>query len=170
MKHVANLGAVAVDRDRFSPFGLPDEAGDDHAVAAALPGADRIEQPCDYDLQAADLMVRQCEIFADGLGTRIGPAGLRRRSQHDVRVFALGQHRGLAVDLRRRRDQDRLAVTRAGGEYRRRAASVVGQQAGGLIREQAHADARREVEHPIAVRDQGVDPLFVADRVDGHGQ
>src|ERR1035437_6138164 len=89
---------------------LPDEARDNHAVAAGLARADGVEQP-DYDrLQTVFHRIQVGEGLVERLGLSIGPAVLQRRPDVAVVVFPQPDLGVLAVDLAGRRDQDARAV------------------------------------------------------------
>ena len=133
----------------------PHEARDDHAVLAALPRADGVEQPGDDDIEPRLLVVGEREELVHRLRVGVGPAALRRRAV-DAAVV-LGERPLLAVvavDLGRRRDEDALAEGVRVLEHDLGAAEVRDERAHGLLDDQPHADRCREVVDDVAAVDE----------------
>ena len=112
----ARLRAIAINLDRLTGQGRADKAWHDHAIAARLPRADRVEQPDQRDRQAILVVVGQTEKLVDHFGGRIRPAAAARRAQEHVVLLAKRDLRSLAVDLGRRRDQRLGSVPACGLE------------------------------------------------------
>jgi len=72
----SGLLAGAVDGNRFSGEGLSDEAGNHHAVAPALAGAHRVEEPDDDYREPSIPPIGHGEEFVEQFGAGIAPPRL----------------------------------------------------------------------------------------------
>ena len=162
----ARLRAVAVDGDRLARQALPHEVRDHHAVAAGLARPDGIEEARDDHRQLLLFPVGQRQELVDRLAARVGPAVFRRRSHHEVGVFAEGHGRALAVDLGRRRDDDQLLLLVGVPQHDFGAVHVGLDRVDRRLHDQLHADGRGQVEDDVAVVDQLGQQRLVGDAVD----
>src|SRR2546421_389846 len=69
----ARLCPVSVDLEREACEGALDEARDHHPVLAALPRADRVEEPDDDAVEAALLVPREREVLVHCLRVGVEP-------------------------------------------------------------------------------------------------
>src|SRR3954470_15152815 len=110
MAEAPRLSAVAMDLERFAGERAVDEARNHHPVLAALPWADRVEEPGDHAVEVTLAVVAEREMLVHRLGVRVQPAPRRRRAVDPAGVllerFLLAV---VAVDLRARGHQHALA-------------------------------------------------------------
>jgi hypothetical protein len=88
----ADLAAVVVDDQRPARQRRIDEPRQDHAVRAALPRPDDVEEPADHHRQTVLAPTGQRQELVDRFGRAVGPAGLGRRAEDQVVVLV--QERG----------------------------------------------------------------------------
>ena len=103
------LGAVAVDRDRLAAKRLADEVRDRPPVVPPHPGPERVEDPDDAGVEAVVAMVGHRDRLGEALGLVVDPA--RPDGVHVAPVvLPLRVDEGIAVDLRRRREEEPRAL------------------------------------------------------------
>ena len=83
----ANLRAVAVDAKWFVGQCGFDEAWEDHAVVSDLARSDGVEESGDDGGKPVLVPVGESEIFIEGFGAGVGPAGEGGRAVDDILPF-----------------------------------------------------------------------------------
>jgi hypothetical protein len=131
---------------------------DDHAVLAALARADGVEQADDHAVEAALLVVGECQELVHRLGVGVGPATRRGGAVDAARV--LGERELLtvvAVHLAGGGDEHALAEAVAVLQHDLGALHVRDERAHRLLDDQPDADRSRQVVHDVALVDELVD-------------
>ena len=94
------LLAGAIDRDGFTFERLSHKIREHHAITSRLARPDGIEKSRDLHGLFSLFPVRKSQEFIESLRGRVAPAGLRGRSQDEVRIFMERYFVALAVHLR----------------------------------------------------------------------
>lgn len=167
VQEAAGLSPVPVHAQELIPQRLPDEAGDDHAVTAGLPGSDGVEQAEDHDGQAFFVVIGQRQELIHHFGGRVGPAAAAGRAQDHVVVLAEGDGVALAVDFGGGGDEHPGAVAQSGFEDRLGAHDIGLDGVHRALDDELHADRGGQVEDQAAFADQPVHDDLVGDGFDG---
>ena len=162
----ARLIAVAEDGDRLARQRLAHEGRQHHPVARGLPRPDGVEEPDDDDGQLLLLPVGEREELVERLAARVGPAMAAGRAHHQIGVLAERHVGALAVDLRRRRDEDELLLLCGVPQDHLGAVHVGLDRVHGLLDDQLHAHRGRQVEDHVGAIDELGDDRVVEDGVD----
>jgi hypothetical protein len=162
----ARLVTIAMDLERVACNRPLDEVRDHHSVLAALPGADRVEEPHDHTVEPVLLVVGECEELVHCLRVRVRPPLLCRRPVNPaVALLERPLLAVVAIHLGRGRDQDSLLEAVAMLEHDLGSAEVRHECLHGLLDDQPDADSGGQVIDDVALVDELVDHRPVQHRV-----
>src|SRR5581483_8943691 len=161
------LRPVSVDLERAAGKRGCHEARDDHPVLAALPRADRVEEPHDDAVETALLVIREREELVHRLRLGVRPAARGRRPVHARAPFRERLRLApVAVHLRGGGDEDALAEAVAVIEHVLGALDVRHERVHRLLDDEADADRSGEVVHDVAAVNELVHDGRLHDRFD----
>ncbi len=161
----APLLAAPEHADRLPAQRLSHEVGQNHPPLPGLARAHRVEEAPEDHGQAALAVVGQREELVERLGACVRPAPVRCAS-HEAVGLLVELLSGLAVDFRRRRQEQRLAVTVAAVEDDLRAAHVRRDGLHRFVDDLPHAYRGGEMNHVVDPGHGLVHHRPVHDRID----
>jgi len=104
--------------DRLSAQRLSNKVGHDHAVSAALPRSDRVEQAHDDDGNAVLLPVRKRHELVKELACCVSPSDRCRGTEHEVGILAERKDGPVSVHLGGRGNEHMFLLSASLAQHR----------------------------------------------------
>src|ERR1700680_909043 len=118
------------------------EIGEHHAVTTCLPGSYNVEKTTDDDWKPFFLPIRQGQKLVECLRSRVAPASLGGRPQHQIIVLAEGYPCTLTVDFRSGGNKNKLPFLARRLQYEFGSIHVGFDGVDRALYNQAHANSR----------------------------